>query len=248
MVSGMRTGQAKCLSLSWRSFLARNAPDTPYDWNLGQCPGTLRQHRAHFMNNLVRPYERGLQLSVAAPRAARSDSAGGARNEADKWKMKFARKAASLVISAPTCESKTMSGASSIMLLTSTAALTSASTTLALHWRSRCTNIRSPNGMILNTDLRVNFLSLKYEIPHLIQRGRGVVVVTSSSNAIATTAKKSAYSTAKRGLVGMVQAALLPQRRRQLLAQNGRVYAPCATDLLRGDVQLFDQLCVFFRI
>ncbi len=60
---------------------------------------------------------------------------------------------------------------------------------------------------VVNTDLRGNFLALKYEIPHLIKRGGGVVVVTASSNAIATSPKRSAYSAAKRGLVGMVQAA-----------------------------------------
>jgi NAD(P)-dependent dehydrogenase (short-subunit alcohol dehydrogenase family) len=60
---------------------------------------------------------------------------------------------------------------------------------------------------VVNTDLRGVFLALKYEVPHLIARGGGVVVVTSSSNAIATTAKRSAYSAAKRGLVGLVQAA-----------------------------------------
>jgi hypothetical protein len=60
---------------------------------------------------------------------------------------------------------------------------------------------------IVGTDLRGNFLALKYEIPYLIKRGGGVVVVTASSNAVATTAKRSAYSAAKRGLVGMVQAA-----------------------------------------
>jgi NAD(P)-dependent dehydrogenase (short-subunit alcohol dehydrogenase family) len=60
---------------------------------------------------------------------------------------------------------------------------------------------------VINTDLRGSFLSLKYEIPYLLKRGGGVVVVTSSSNAIATGDHKSAYSAAKRGLVGMVQAA-----------------------------------------
>jgi NAD(P)-dependent dehydrogenase (short-subunit alcohol dehydrogenase family) len=60
---------------------------------------------------------------------------------------------------------------------------------------------------VVNTDLRGNFLALKYEIPHLIKRGGGVVVVTASSNAIATSAKRSAYTAAKRGLVGMVQSA-----------------------------------------
>lgn len=60
---------------------------------------------------------------------------------------------------------------------------------------------------VISTDLRGNFLALKYEIPHLIKRGGGVVVVTASSNAVATTANRSAYSAAKRGLVGLVQAA-----------------------------------------
>jgi NAD(P)-dependent dehydrogenase (short-subunit alcohol dehydrogenase family) len=60
---------------------------------------------------------------------------------------------------------------------------------------------------VVNTDLRGNFLALKYETPHLIARGGGVVVVTASSNAIATEPKRAAYTAAKRGLVGFVQVA-----------------------------------------
>jgi NAD(P)-dependent dehydrogenase (short-subunit alcohol dehydrogenase family) len=60
---------------------------------------------------------------------------------------------------------------------------------------------------VLNTDLRGNFLALKYELPVLKARGGGVIVVTSSSNALATTPKRSVYAAAKRGLVGLVQAA-----------------------------------------
>ena len=60
---------------------------------------------------------------------------------------------------------------------------------------------------VIGTDLRGVFLSMKYQIPHLIERGGGTIVVTSSSNAIATAEKKSAYASAKRGLVGLVQAA-----------------------------------------
>jgi NAD(P)-dependent dehydrogenase (short-subunit alcohol dehydrogenase family) len=62
---------------------------------------------------------------------------------------------------------------------------------------------------VVNTDLRGVFLAMKYEIPHMIAGGGGTIVVTSSSNAIATTAKRAAYSAAKRGLVGLVQAAAL---------------------------------------
>jgi NAD(P)-dependent dehydrogenase (short-subunit alcohol dehydrogenase family) len=60
---------------------------------------------------------------------------------------------------------------------------------------------------VVNTDLRGVFLAMKYEIPHMIAGGGGTILVTSSSNALATTAKRSAYSAAKRGLVGLVQAA-----------------------------------------
>lgn len=65
---------------------------------------------------------------------------------------------------------------------------------------------------VINTDLRGVFLSMKYEIPHMLQRG-GSILVTSSSNAIATTENRSAYSAAKRGLVGLVQAAALDYAR-----------------------------------
>jgi NAD(P)-dependent dehydrogenase (short-subunit alcohol dehydrogenase family) len=61
---------------------------------------------------------------------------------------------------------------------------------------------------VLSTDLRGVFLCMKYQIPHMLERG-GSILVTSSSNAIATTANRSAYSAAKRGLVGLVQAAAL---------------------------------------
>jgi hypothetical protein len=60
---------------------------------------------------------------------------------------------------------------------------------------------------VVNTDLRGNFLALKYEIPHLIARGGGTVVVTASSNVLATTEGRSAYTAAKHGVVGMVNSA-----------------------------------------
>jgi NAD(P)-dependent dehydrogenase (short-subunit alcohol dehydrogenase family) len=64
-----------------------------------------------------------------------------------------------------------------------------------------------------NTNLRGVFLAMKYEIPHMLKAG-GAIVVTSSSNAIATTAKRSAYTSGKRGLVGLVQAAALDYAQR----------------------------------
>ncbi len=60
-----------------------------------------------------------------------------------------------------------------------------------------------------NTNLRGVFLAMKYQIPHMLRAGGGTIVVTSSSNAIATQAKRSAYTASKRALVGLVQAAAL---------------------------------------
>jgi NAD(P)-dependent dehydrogenase (short-subunit alcohol dehydrogenase family) len=62
---------------------------------------------------------------------------------------------------------------------------------------------------IQNTNLRGVFLAMKYEIPYMLANGGGSIVVTSSSNAIATTEKRSAYTASKRGLVGLVQSAAL---------------------------------------
>ena len=45
-----------------------------------------------------------------------------------------------------------------------------------------------------NTNLRGVFLAMKYQIPHMLRAGGGTIVVTSSSNAIATQAKRSAYT------------------------------------------------------
>src|SRR6266851_3546639 len=60
---------------------------------------------------------------------------------------------------------------------------------------------------VVNTNLRGVFLALKYEIPHMLANGGGNIAVTSSSNAIATTEKRSAYTASKRRLVGLVQSA-----------------------------------------
>jgi NAD(P)-dependent dehydrogenase (short-subunit alcohol dehydrogenase family) len=62
---------------------------------------------------------------------------------------------------------------------------------------------------VQNTNLRGVFLAMKYETPYMLANGRGNIVVTSSSNAIATTEKRSAYTASKRGLVGLVQSAAL---------------------------------------
>ena len=69
---------------------------------------------------------------------------------------------------------------------------------------------------VISTNLRGVFLALKYEIPYMLTNGGGNIVVTSSSNAIATTEKRSAYTASKRGLVGLVQSAALDYATRNI--------------------------------
>lgn len=62
---------------------------------------------------------------------------------------------------------------------------------------------------VLGTNLRGSFLAMKYQVPHMIKAGGGTIVVTSSSNALATDSGRAAYTASKRGLVGLVQSAAL---------------------------------------
>jgi NAD(P)-dependent dehydrogenase (short-subunit alcohol dehydrogenase family) len=62
---------------------------------------------------------------------------------------------------------------------------------------------------VLHTNLRGVFFAMKYQIPVMLASNGGSIVVTSSSNAIATQAKRGAYAASKRGLVALVQAAAL---------------------------------------
>ncbi|MGW5551909.1 SDR family NAD(P)-dependent oxidoreductase [Nocardia beijingensis] len=62
---------------------------------------------------------------------------------------------------------------------------------------------------VVHTNLRGTFLAMKYEVPHMVRSGGGTIVVTSSSNALATDSGRGAYTASKRGLVGLVQSAAL---------------------------------------
>jgi NAD(P)-dependent dehydrogenase (short-subunit alcohol dehydrogenase family) len=59
-----------------------------------------------------------------------------------------------------------------------------------------------------NTNLRGVFLAMKYQIPHMLKRG-GNIVITASQHTVTTRPGMSAYAAAKRGLLGLVQAATL---------------------------------------
>lgn len=60
---------------------------------------------------------------------------------------------------------------------------------------------------VVDTNLRGTFLCMKYEVPHLIERGGGSVVITSSSNVHSTGEERSAYTASKHGLLGLANCA-----------------------------------------
>jgi NAD(P)-dependent dehydrogenase (short-subunit alcohol dehydrogenase family) len=62
---------------------------------------------------------------------------------------------------------------------------------------------------VVHTNLRGSFLAMKYEVPHMLRTGGGTIVVTASSNALATESGRTAYTASKRGIVGLVQTAAL---------------------------------------
>ncbi|MBE9169330.1 SDR family oxidoreductase [Pleurocapsales cyanobacterium LEGE 06147] len=61
---------------------------------------------------------------------------------------------------------------------------------------------------VQNTNLRGVFLAMKYQIPHMLKRG-GNIVITASQHTVATRPGFSAYTSAKRALLGLAQAAAL---------------------------------------
>jgi NAD(P)-dependent dehydrogenase (short-subunit alcohol dehydrogenase family) len=88
---------------------------------------------------------------------------------------------------------------------------------------------------VVHTNLRGVFLAMKYEIPYMLDNGGGNIIVTSSSNAIATTHKRSPYSASKRGLVGLVQSAALDYAEKRIRI-NALIPGTTDTALVRRDV------------
>jgi NAD(P)-dependent dehydrogenase (short-subunit alcohol dehydrogenase family) len=63
--------------------------------------------------------------------------------------------------------------------------------------------------LVNHTNVRGVFLAMKYELPHLIAGGGGVVLVTSSIAALSSHAGRAAYSASKSALLGLVKGAAL---------------------------------------
>ncbi|MFP3963833.1 SDR family oxidoreductase [Actinomadura fulvescens] len=60
-----------------------------------------------------------------------------------------------------------------------------------------------------HTNTRGVFLSIKYEIPHMLKAGHGLIICTSSSTAEVVRSTSSAYSSSKRAVDGIVRPAAL---------------------------------------
>ncbi|WP_025272500.1 SDR family NAD(P)-dependent oxidoreductase [Haloglycomyces albus] len=61
--------------------------------------------------------------------------------------------------------------------------------------------------LVQDTNLRGVFLSMKYQLPYMLEAGGGSIVVTSSSAALDCTDSQSAYSASKAGLLGLMRSA-----------------------------------------
>jgi NAD(P)-dependent dehydrogenase (short-subunit alcohol dehydrogenase family) len=62
---------------------------------------------------------------------------------------------------------------------------------------------------ITNTNARGVFLAIKYEIPHMLRAGRGVIVCTASSGAERARPGHAGYTASKRAVQGIVKSAAL---------------------------------------
>lgn len=86
---------------------------------------------------------------------------------------------------------------------------------------------------VVGTNLRGTFLSMKYQVPHLIRRGGGTVVITSSSNVHTTSEKKAAYTASKHGLLGLATCAAFDYARYNIRV-NTLIPGTTNTELVRG--------------
>jgi NAD(P)-dependent dehydrogenase (short-subunit alcohol dehydrogenase family) len=62
---------------------------------------------------------------------------------------------------------------------------------------------------VIDTNLRGVFFAMKYEIPEMLRRGGGTILVTSSSNEHRTSPRRSVYTATKSALIGLVRSAAL---------------------------------------
>ncbi|NRQ39455.1 SDR family oxidoreductase [Nonomuraea sp. NN258] len=92
---------------------------------------------------------------------------------------------------------------------------------------------------VVGTNLRGTFLSMKYQVPHLIRRGGGTVVITSSSNVHTTSESKAAYTASKHGLLGLANCAAFDYAKYNIRV-NTLIPGTTNTELVRGVANALD--------
>lgn len=87
---------------------------------------------------------------------------------------------------------------------------------------------------VMDTNVRGVFLGLREQIPIMLEQGSGVILITSSVQAVATRPGSAAYSASKRGLLGLMQVAALEYGARGIRVNAlcpGTVDTPMVRDL-----------------
>lgn len=90
------------------------------------------------------------------------------------------------------------------------------------------------------TNTRGVFLAMKHQIPHMLRRGGGTIVLTSSLHEVATRPGGAAYAGSKRALMGLCQAAALDygtQGIRVNMVSPGIINTRMFTDRLKTEAE-----------
>jgi NAD(P)-dependent dehydrogenase (short-subunit alcohol dehydrogenase family) len=105
--------------------------------------------------------------------------------------------------------------------------------------------------MVMTTNLRGNFLQMKYEIPLMLKSGGGSIVGNSSIAGIRYLASNSHYTAAKHGLVGMYCAAAIEYAKQGIrinVVCPGFIKTEKAMKVTGGNEKIFDSRIPMGRI
>jgi NAD(P)-dependent dehydrogenase (short-subunit alcohol dehydrogenase family) len=94
-------------------------------------------------------------------------------------------------------------------------------------------------------NLKGIFLSMKYEIPAMLQQGKGAIVNTSSGSGLVGTAGLPAYAASKHGVVGLTKSTALEYVRQGIRVNcvcPGITHTPMMDGFTKGDEQMMSRM------